>query len=368
LVTDIGGAVAPKRRLSAPRLIAAACIVPALLDSFQTYMKARVGDVHVSWGSVVFAGTEWLFLGALTPITYVLARRFPLRRDKLGRILAAHIAGALALCIGWATLGLALGEVLGTYPAVGPLPTAYASWLLTSLPWSVFMYFTVLGCVYAFAYFVEARERESQQARLAAQLAEAKLGALRMQLNPHFLFNSLNAISVLVRDQNTRDAGRMLELLGGVLRQVLHGDKRQQVTLAEEIRFIEQYLAIEQVRFSDRLRVQWSVDPAIRDALVPEFILQPLVENAVRHGVANRSDAGTIAVSAEVEGGDIVLSVQDDGPGYRAEGADVGVGLANTRARLDTLFGDEGHLQITRAEGGGAVATVRFPFRRANDG
>jgi two-component system, LytTR family, sensor kinase len=149
---------------------------------------------------------------------------------------------------------------------------------------------------------------------------------------------------------------------------VLHGDKRQQVTLAEEIRFIEQYLAIEQVRFSDRLQVQWSVDPAIRDALVPEFILQPLVENAVRHGVANRSDAGTIAVSARIEGGDIVLSVQDDGPGYRAEGADVGVGLANTRARLDTLFGNAGHLHITRAEGGGTVATVRLPLRRADDG
>jgi two-component system, LytTR family, sensor kinase len=368
LATRIDGAGTPKR-LSAPRLIAAACIVPALLDSFQTYMKARVGgDGHVSWGSVIFAGTEWLFLGALTPITYLLARRFPLRRDKLGRILAAHLAGALALCVGWATLGLALGEVLETYPAVGPLPTAYASWLLTSLPWSVFMYFTVLGCVYAFAYFVEAREREAQQARLAAQLAEARLGALRMQLNPHFLFNSLNAITVLVRDQNTRDAGRMLELLGGVLRQVLHGDKRQQVILAEEIRFIEQYLAIEQVRFSDRLRVQWSVDPAIRDAIVPEFILQPLVENAVRHGVANRSDAGTVAVSARVEGGDLVLSVQDDGPGYRAEGADVGVGLANTRARLETLFGDAGHLHITRAEGGGTVAMVRFPLRRPNDG
>jgi len=359
--------VAPKRS-SVPRLIAAACIVPAVLDAFQTYMKARLGgNGHVSWGQVVFAGTEWLFLGALTPITYFLARRFPLRRDRIGRILAAHAAGALALCVGWATLGIALGVALNTYPADGPLRNAYVSWLLTSLPWSVFMYFAVLGCVYAFTYFLEAREREAQQARLAAQLAEAKLGALRMQLNPHFLFNSLNAIAVLVRDQNTRDASRMLELLGGVLRQVLHGEKRQEITLDAELRFIEQYLAIEQVRFSDRLNVRWSIDPAVRDALVPEFILQPLVENAVRHGVAKRSDAGTIDVAARADAGDLVLSIQDDGPGYRAENGDAGVGLANTRARIETLFGAAGKLQIERAERG-TIATLRFPLRRASNG
>jgi len=329
-------------------------------------MKGRLGgNGHVPWGQVVFAGTEWLFLGALTPITYLLARRFPLRRDKIGRILAAHVAGALALCVGWASLGIALGLLLNSYPADGPLPRAYLSWVLTSLPWSVFMYFTVLGCVYAFTYFLEAREREAQQARLAAQLAEAKLGALRMQLNPHFLFNSLNAIGVLVRDQNTRDASRMLELLGGVLRQVLHGEKRQEISLNEELRFIEQYLSIEQVRFSDRLKVQWSIDEAVRDALVPEFILQPLVENAVRHGVAKRSEAGTIEVAARGEGSDIVLSVRDDGPGYRASDGDAGVGLANTRARLETLFGSAGRLEIVQAEGGGTIATVRFPLRRA---
>jgi two-component sensor histidine kinase len=357
---------ATQRRSSVPRLIAAACIVPAVLDAFQTYMKGRLGgNGHVPWGQVVFAGTEWLFLGALTPITYLLARRFPLRRDRIGRIIGAHVAGALVLCVGWATLGIALGLVLKSYPADGPLPQAYVSWVLTSLPWSVFMYFAVLGCVYAFTYFVEAREREAQQARLAAQLADAKLGALRMQLNPHFLFNSLNAIAVLVRDQNTRDASRMLELLGGVLRQVLHGENRQEIPLDDELRFIEQYLAIEQVRFSDRLQVRWSIDPSVRDALVPEFILQPLVENAVRHGVAKRSDAGTIEVAARVEGGDIVLSVQDDGPGYRAQNGDAGVGLANTRARLETLFAGAGQLQIAQATTGGTIATVRFPLRRA---
>src|SRR4029079_17997065 len=124
--------------------------------------------------------------------------------------------GALALCIGWATLDVILGTLLGRYPA-----GSYVSWILTTIPWSVFMYFTVLGCVYAFTYFVEARDREAQASRLSAQLAEARLSALRMQLHPHFLFNSLNAIAVLIREQNTAAASRMLELLADMLRQVL---------------------------------------------------------------------------------------------------------------------------------------------------
>ncbi|AHG88899.1 histidine kinase internal region [Gemmatirosa kalamazoonensis] len=360
------GADAPKPR---PYwlLIAAACVVPAVLDALQTWAKQRFdARPGVDWGDVVFQGAEWLFLGALTPITYVLARRFPLRRDRIGRAVAAHAAGAAALCVGWASLGVLLGAAIHHYPAdPRDMRGAYASWVLTSVPWSVFMYFTVLGCVYAFTYFVEAREREAQRARLAQQLAEARLGALRMQLNPHFLFNSLNAIQVLVRDHDTQAASRMLELLGGVLRQVLHGEPRQQVPLDEELRFLQRYLAIEQVRFSDRLRVQWAVDDAARDALVPEFVLQPLVENAVRHGVAGRADAGTIEISAHVEGDTLLLGVRDDGPGYDAATAGAGVGLANVRARLETMFGDAARLEIGRAASGGTLATIRLPLARS---
>jgi signal transduction histidine kinase len=347
-------------------LIAGACLVPAILDAFKSYVNSRLSGHGADWGDVIFAGSEWLFLGALTPITYVLARRYPLRREAIGRTVAAHFAGAFALCIGWASLGVLLGLLLNRYPAQGNLPRDYVSWLLTSLPWSVFMYFTVLGCVYAFTYYQEAREREAQQARLAAQLAEARLGALRMQLHPHFLFNSLNAITVLVRDQNTRDASRMLELLSSVLRQVLQSEKREEVTLDEELRFIEQYLAIEQVRFSDRLQVRWSIEPAVRDALVPEFILQPLVENAIRHGAAKLADTGTIEIAARQLNDDLVLSVRDNGPGYRPVSG-VGVGLTNTRARLETLFGDAGRLEVFDAEGGGTIATVRFPLRRRSN-
>ncbi|HLA11525.1 MAG TPA: histidine kinase [Pyrinomonadaceae bacterium] len=347
-------------------LICTASLVPAVLSAFTSYINSRFGRGTVDWGAVTFATTLWLAFGALTPIIYILAKRYPLRREWIGRTVAAHLTGALVMCVGWTTIGVLMAHLLNLRPARESLPRYYSSWILTNLPWSVFLYFTVLGCIYAFTYYREARERESQQARLAAQLAEAKLSALRMQLNPHFLFNSLNAITVLVRDQNTRTASRMLELLSGVLRQVLQSEKRQEVTLDEELAFIERYLAIEQVRFSDRLQVRWSIDPAIRNALVPEFILQPLLENAVRHGVAKRSAPGLIEVAARESDGDIVLSVQDNGPGYHAM-SDPGVGLSNTRMRLEALFGKTGELRLVGAPRGGTIATVRFPLRRQPD-
>ena len=345
-------------------LIPAACVVPAVLDSFQAYMQNRLVGQPIAWDYVIFAGTEWLFLGALTPIAYQLGRRFPLRRDTLRRTLGIHIGGALLLCIGWASLGVALRYALGMVGPRNPLGRHLASWMLTSLPWSVFMYFAVLGSVYAFIYFSEAREREAQAARLAAQLSESRLGALRAQLNPHFLFNSLNAIGVLVRDQKTAAASRMIELLGDVLRTVLRTDPRHEIPLRDEIGFLEQYLAIEQVRFSDRLRVVWSIDESLRAAMVPEFILQPLVENALRHGIAKRSDAGTIEISATREAGTFILTVSDDGPGLdEASGASSGVGLANVRERLRTLYGDAAVLEIGSRPGGGVVATIRLPYR-----
>jgi LytS/YehU family sensor histidine kinase len=159
----------------------------------------------------------------------------------------------------------------------------------------------------------------------------------------------------------------MLELLSGVLRQVLQNEKRQELSLDDELRFTEQYLAIEQVRFSDRLQVRWQVEPAVRNALVPEFILQPLVENAIRHGVAKRSEAGLIEIGAQETNGDLMLRVQDNGPGYQPAST-AGVGISNTRARLKTLFGEAGKLEILNGAGSGTVATVRFPIKRQFDG
>jgi len=240
-----------------------------------------------------------------------------------------------------------------------------ASWFFTTLPFGVAVYFAVLGVEHAAFYFLEVRARETQAARLSTQLAEARLGALQMQLHPHFLFNSLNAIGVLVRDQDTVAASRMIELLGDLLRQVLGAEPSPERSLAREIAFIQQYLAIEQVRFSDRLRPTIDVDPTLTDAAVPTFVLQPLVENALRHGIAKRTGAGVLRISARPAGDDLVLSVHDDGPGVESEipGVRRCLGLDNTRARLSTLYGDRASLVLAPDSGGGTVAIVRFPYR-----
>ena len=326
------------------------------------YLQGGLGQYgYVSWRLIVWQGSEWLILGALTPITYYLGRRFPLRRPRLARSIVAHVIGALVLCLAWAAAGALLRLILGAGPD-GSLKLYFASWMLTSLPWSVFMYFTVLGCVYAFSYWAEAREREAQAARLAAQLAESRLGALRMQLNPHFLFNSLNALNVLVRDARHVEATRMLELLSDVLRQVLRTDQPHEIPLEEELRFLRQYLAIEQVRFSDRLRVAFVVDDTLLDAAVPGFVLQPLVENALRHGIAKKRSAGSLEIGAKREEESLSLWVRDDGPGVDPASRE-GVGLANTRERLRTLYGEEAELVLSAGETG-TLATIRIPLRR----
>lgn len=341
-------------------LISAGCLVPAVLALLQEYVQARLGGRDPRWQDLVFLASDWLFLAVLTPIPSYLGIRFQVWRRTL--TLAAHIAGAVAFCLIWSAFGVGLGWLLHRYPAVGPLWPAYLNWTLITMPFSVLLYFGVLGCVYAFSYFVQIQEREAFAERLTAQLAEARLGALRMQLNPHFLFNSLNALLVLVREQNVAGSVRMLELLSDVLHEVLSADQRQQVLFGDELKFLEQYFAIEQVRFSDRLRVNWNIDERARLAYVPSLLLQPLVENAIKHGITKRADSGRIDISAHVLGDRLELSVRDDGVGVKSSYAE-GVGLSNTRERLRTLYGNDGSLSITPTAEGGTEAILHIPFR-----
>jgi signal transduction histidine kinase len=369
-MSPIASAPAERARAALPSLvlISAAWLVPALLSGFDTYMQSRLEGQAPDWHWVLFNSIDWLLCALLTPFVFRAGRRLPLRPPHLGRNIALHVVGALGMCVAWAGLGTLLR--LAIFPVMPDLSglkvlREFVGWLFTTLPFGVGVYFALVGIEHSLFYFAQARERETQAVRLAAQLAEVRLGALRMQLNPHFLFNSLNAISVLVRDRNTAAASRMLELLSDVLREVLR-DATHETTLATELEFLKRYLAIEQVRFSDRLRPQIEADRAIAGAALPRFLLQPLVENALRHGIAQRADAGMLSVNARREGDLLVLTVRDDGPGI-SPGAPVsgGVGLANTRARLAALYGDRASLDIANAEGGGVVATVRLPYHEA---
>jgi len=347
-------------------LIFAAWLVPALLSGFNTYVQDRLDGHPPDWRWVLFSSTDWLLYALLTPVVLRASRRFPLEPPRLARNIALHVVGALGMSVAWAALGTLLR--LAIFPSAAGASTqklwlGFVSWVFTTLPFGVGVYFALVAIQHSFFYFAQARERETQSAVLAAQLSEARLGALRMQLNPHFLFNSLNAVTVLVRDGNTAAASRMLELLSDVLRQVLRTGETHETALSQELNFLERYLAIEQVRFSDRLRPRIEIDPALARAAVPRFLLQPLVENALRHGIARRSDAGVVQVSAYRDDQQLVLTVRDDGPGLpTAPGAGTGVGLSNTRARLAALYGSGATLEVANAEGGGVIATVRLPY------
>ena len=308
----------------------------------------------------MWEGGDWLLCAVLTPAVFWVGRRFPLTRGKIARHAAVHVVAAILFCVAWSGAGLVLSWVLFHSTPYGG---GGLSWLFTTLPFGTAVYFAVLGVQHAAVYFLEARERE-------AWLAEARLGALRMQLQPHFLFNSLNAITVIVRDRDTATATRMLEQLGEMLRRVMRTDRPQEVTLAEELDFVRQYLAIEQVRFSDRLTPEFAVDPSVLRAAAPEFLLQPLVENALRHGLAKRVTATLLRIEARREGDALVLTVTDDGPGPGGTVAEVGegVGLGNTRERLAALYGDRARLELVGTPEGGARVTVRLPYRELEGG
>lgn len=363
-MTDATSAVARSARRAPPvwLLVSAAWFGPAILAVLQAYAQARLGNRDpTTWRDIIWEGGDWLLYGLLTPGVFWLARRFPLTRATLARHLPIHLVGAIVLCAAWAGGGVLLSfSVYGSPPYGGRI-----GWFFTTLPFGVAVYFGVVGIEHAVRYFLEARERETQAAKLSALLAEARLGALRMQLQPHFLFNSLNAITVIVRDQDTATATRMLEQLGEMLRRVMRSDRPQEVTLAEELDFVRQYLAIEEMRFSDRLKPIFEIDPGVLSAAVPEFLLQPLVENAIRHGLAQRVTATLLRIEARREGDELVIRVIDDGPGPGGGGAEwsEGVGLGNTRERLATLYGDKASLELRSTPEGGTAAIVRMPYR-----
>jgi signal transduction histidine kinase len=328
------------------------------MAAFGAFLEIRFGGwTDGTWRNVVFQGGDWMLYGLLTPFVFMLGRRFPLKRGQLLRSIPLHFGGSILLCAGWAAGGVALRHALGLSQGDGGIAREFVGWFFTSLPFGVAVYFAVLGVAHAVFYL-------TQTALLSDQLTQARLGALRMQLQPHFLYNSLNAITVIVRDQDTKTATRMLEMLGEMLHRVMRTDRPQEVPLSEELDFVRQYLAIEQIRFSDRLTPVFQVAPGVENAAVPDFVLQPLVENSLRHGVAKKTGAAILRIEARREGNHLVLVITDDGPGPDGPaGRPEGVGLRNTRERLTALYGTDATLTLAAATPGGAMATIRIPYR-----
>jgi len=306
-----------------------------------------------------------LLWAALTPLIVLVTRRMAASGRSYVQTLPVHIAAALAAALLHtgsdsavaALRRLAVGDPAGYWPIFGKL-------LIHALHVNVLVYFLISG----FAYYLHSSRilawRQRRTAELRAQLTEAQLTSLQMQLRPHFLFNALHTISGLMVTKPKR-AQRVIRQLGELLRMSLKSGDRQTITLAEEIAFVEAYLGIERARFGERLEVEFAIDEEVRDARVPALILQPLVENAVRHGVSLNPEGGLVRVEAAAHDGKLRLRVRDNGPGLpKSTESDhsAGVGLTNTRARLVALYGDEHLFSIAPAVPHGVEVTIELPW------
>jgi two-component system, LytTR family, sensor kinase len=317
-----------------------------------------------------------IYLSALfTPLVVWAGRRWPLEQPW-ARVLALHTGLSLVWAAGKLTLEAIFHLVwYGLWPVEPRIPmgSEFQLVFLFGFHTSVVAYWVVLSIQAAIRNHQLAQERaqtalrlDLRASQLEAQVAQARLGALKAQLQPHFLFNTLNAIVVLVRQQKGQEAVETLARFSDLLRAVLADMDAQEVTLARELEYLRLYLSIEQLRFSDRLRVDIQVEPELLDAAVPHMALQPLVENAIRHGIGQRATSGLISIRARRVDDSLHVEVQDDGPGFAPDGASggkgLGLGLANTRARLRQLYGDASEVRTARGERGGAVVTLVLPF------
>lgn len=348
-------------------------LVAALLASTRGGMLIDNGNIRPIPWSERFSGalyelSWWL---VLAPLVVIAVRRIERQPWPAWARILAHVAVGGLTCAAFFFL-----RVLVHLP--GDLTRLGSGWagFRSTIPSSAGLYLLIAAGAGLLIAVERAREREREAAelvlrasRLETQLVEAQLGMLRGQLHPHFLFNALHAISTLV-DVRPKEARRMLTQLSELLRMALAFSREREVTLSRELEWLEHYVELQQVRFGDRLSVDIRVAPDAMTGLVPPLVLQPLVENAIKHGIESRPAGGRVEVAAERDGGRLRLSVRDDGPGPREASArtGTGTGLRNTADRLRTLYGDRQQVSLLARDTGGAEALVELPFRTTGAG
>ena len=362
-------AVHPPGTTPVRRLLLVALLLATVIGLVSTmllrFALARAG-VSLTWAEAATGWVDWYLWAAFTPLVVWLARVLPIAGPRWPLALAAHIALAALVCA--AELALFALVMSGYIPLFMPRPlqpfgVRYATLIGQWLPLQMLVYALIVAVVAAFDHGRRARERDVRAARLETELARAQLHALQAQIQPHFLFNTLNTISMAVRERHNDDAVRMMALLGVILRRSMEAAVRPECTLRRELELVRDYLRIERYRMEDRLRVSWRIRPDALDARIPTMLLQPLVENAVRHGVAERAGGGYIHIAARRANGSLLLRVRDGGAGSRAHGA-AGLGLSNIDRRLRARYGERARLRLHAAASGGAVAGIRLPFER----
>jgi two-component system LytT family sensor kinase len=307
----------------------------------------------VPWGTIIPNSlADWLTCGMFTPAFYWMVRRFPIRGERWWSVLPIHLGASLVMVV------LKVTAYTPIYGLLNPAePRPWSMILLGGFYADMLAYWASIGVIHAIEYYRESRERQLEATRLA-------LENLRAQLQPHFLFNTLQSISTLIyRDQQAAD--RMLTQLSDLLRLSLRNTGVQEVPLSEELGFLERYLAIMRTRFGDRLVIAVYAPEDVMAALVPSLVLQPIVENAIEHGMADRPDVGHVAVRVTRDGPSLHLEVSDDGPGLAGatRSGGNGIGLANTRERIARLYGTGGLVETTSASGGGLTVRLTIPYR-----
>lgn len=356
------------RRVQMRRAAAAVSLVtiPALLSTLETVMFARLGGHPIAvWRAFVSESPQWYTWLLLAPVIVRVGERFSLRWPLRARPVLMHAGTCLMAGAMVAMADAAVNQ--WARPSAAGFMTAWRNWFVSGLPGTTLVYLAIVAVSYAISNGARLRERERSATLLQAELRQAQLSSLQMQLQPHFLFNSLNAIMALVRDHDTAGAIRAISLLGDVLRTTAVSGDAHETTLDQELTFVTRYLEIERVRFGERLRVVIDVDRDLENVLVPTFVLQPFVENALKHGILRERAGNLIAVGARPADASLVLTVRDDGCGLRAHDSQrTGVGIANARARLAHLYGDAGRLSVRSVtEGSGVIVEIVLPLRRA---
>jgi sensor histidine kinase YesM len=340
------------------------------LFAVRRIVLVRVQGTHVSW---VIAGAPelvyWYVWAAYTPLVIGLAKQFPLT----GRRFVPHIAIHTITSLMMAPLAsvteyfLSRGLLQSVFRITDPgvlrlLPTFSVSVLSMSVT-GMLTYWLVVGLYH---FYQSAMERQTRAAQLETQLSHAELENLKSQLHPHFLFNSLHTIGILMQE-DVDAASHLLVCLGDLLRMALER-RENEITLQSELEFVGKYLEIEQTRFHDRLKVHMDVPPDLLEVYVPSLALQPLVENAIKHGISVDSAAGWLEIAAQRHNGRVSLCVRDDGPGpARGSSLRFGVGLNNVQSRLKQLYGNDSSLELTRGDGRGCEAIITIPLRSSHE-
>ncbi len=348
-------------------MVPAIFTVPAVISAVLYHSRyLQLGRETVLWKWLLDFQLAWYIWAALTPLIIWLGRRVRLDQRRwlvpaLGHLVFGSTCALLQISLG-VFISIQIYQEPGNweYYYGQVVPT-----LIGRFPAQLVVYFLILGAGYALEFQRRSRAESLRAAQLETELSRARLDTLQQQLQPHFLFNTLNSISVLMQKGQVEDANRVLNYLSDLLRSVLRKENAAMVPLAEELEFVSRYVAIEQVRYGDRLSVKFDIRQDTSELLIPTFMLQLLVENAIRHGVARKSDAGRVTVKAERDGEWLRLKVMDDGAGLAATDLREGVGITNARQRLKHHFGDEFRFDISNADSGGVTAVLAIPITPA---